>query len=68
MSTPQIPIIDKILNVIDSDDIQILSLAIEANLPKEKIDELKKMLKRLLHENKLNSDETYIIKQFLHFI
>lgn len=68
MSTPQILIIDKILNSIDSDDIQILALAIEANLPKEKTDELKKMLKMLLHDNKLNIDEAYIVKQFLHFI
>jgi len=68
MSTPQILIIDKILNSIDSDDIQILALAIEANLPKEKTDELKKVLKMLLHDNKLNIDEAYIVKQFLHFI
>lgn len=68
MSTPQILIIDKILNSIDSDDIQIMALAVEANLPKEKTDELKKMLKILLHENILNIDESYLIKQFLHFI
>lgn len=66
MST--IPIIDKIINAIDSDDIQVLALSVEANLPKEATEKLKIMLKVLLKENKLNTDEAYTVRQFLSFM
>lgn len=66
MST--ISIIDKIINAIDSDDIQVLALSVEANLPKEATEKLKIMLKVLLKENKLNTDEAYTVRQFLSFM
>lgn len=66
MST--ISIIDKIINAIDSDDIQVLALSVEANLPKEATEKLKIMLKILLKENKLNTDEAYTVRQFLSFM
>lgn len=66
MST--IPIIDKIINAIDSDDIQVLALSVEANLPKEATEKLKIMLKVLLKENKLNTDEADTVRQFLSFM
>lgn len=68
MSASYIQIIDKILNAIDSDDIQVLALSIEANLPKEETAKLEKMLKVLLQENKLNNDEANLIKQFHRFL
>lgn len=43
MST--IPIIDKIINAIDSDDIQVLALSVEANLPKEATEKHKNYVK-----------------------
>ena len=66
MST--ISIIDKIINAIDSDDVQVLALSIDANLPKEKTEKLKIMLKVLLKENKLNTDEADTVRQFLSFM
>lgn len=66
MST--ISIIDKIINAIDSDDIQVLALSIEANLPKEATEKLKIKLKVLLNGNKLNTDEADTVKQFLSFM
>lgn len=66
MST--ISIIDKIINAIDSDDIQVLALSVEANFPKEATEKLKIMLKVLLKENKLNTDEADTVTQFLSFM
>lgn len=63
-----ISIIDKIINAIDSDDIQVLVLSVEANLPKEAAENLKIMLKVLLKENKLNTDEADTVRQFLSFM
>lgn len=68
MSDSHIQIIYKILNAIDSDDIQVLALSIEANLPKEETAKLKKMLKMFLQKNKLNNDEANLIKQFHRFL
>lgn len=66
MST--ISIIDKIINAIDSDDIQVLALSIEANLPKEATEKLKIMLNVLLKENILNTDEIDTVRRFLSFV
>ena len=68
MTRSPIPILDKILNTIDSDDIQILALSIEANLTKVKTGKLKKMLKSLLLKNKLNTEEANIVRRFLSFM
>jgi hypothetical protein len=68
MGTISMPIIDKIINSIDSDDIQILALSIETNLPKEATEKLKIMLNLLLKENKLNPDEADTVRQFLNFM
>ncbi|MDP1746571.1 MAG: hypothetical protein Q8L90_13415 [Bacteroidota bacterium] len=68
MSTISIPIFDKIINAIDSDDVQVLALSVEANLPKEATGKLKIMLKVLLKENKLNTDEADTVRQFLSFM
>lgn len=68
MSNFQTKILQKVLNAIDSDDIQSIALFVESNLSKEQIDKLQKMLKTELQKKYENSDETNCIKQFINFI
>lgn len=68
MNNFQTKILQKVLNAIDSDDIQAIALFVESNLSKEHIDKLQKMLKEELQEKNETSDETHCIKQFLNFI
>lgn len=68
MSNYESKIIERVLNVIDSDDIQETALFVESNLTKEQICKLQKMLNAVLKEKQDTSDRTQNIKQFLYFI
>lgn len=61
-------LISKIVNAVDSDELQSIALNVECNLPKEKIDKLKNMLKDTICTGSVNQENTYRIKQFLSFI
>jgi|GEM_PF-5823149 len=58
----------KILNAIDSDEIQELALLLDDNLPKETILKLKKMLNDLLLKNSMSYQNSSNIKCFLNFL
>lgn len=68
MNNFQTKILQKLLDAIDSDDIQSIALFVESNLSKDEIDKLQKKLKTELKEKDETSDETQYIKQFLNFI
>ena len=68
MSKFHTEILQKVLNAIDSDDIQEIALFVESNLSKDQIDRLQKMLKTELKEKNNNYKHTICIKQFLNFI
>jgi len=61
-------LISKIFNAVDSDELQSIALNVECNLPKEKMDKLKIMLKDAIYSNSINQENAFRIKQFLSFI
>lgn len=68
MSNYESQILERVLNAIDSDDIQEIALFVDSNLTKEQICKLQKMLNKTLQEKDGAPDSTYNIKQFLYFI
>lgn len=61
-------LISKIFSAVDSDELLSIALNTECNLPKEKMDKLKNMLKEIICTGSVNQENTYRIKQFLSFI
>lgn len=68
MSYNESQILDRVLNAIDSDDIQEIAMYAESNLTKVQLDVLQKMLNTTFQEKKETSDCIHNIKQFLYFI
>lgn len=61
-------IIHKVINAIDSDDIQATAILVESNLSKDQIDKLQKELKATLQKSELVPDKVYSLRQFLLFM
>lgn len=61
-------ILEKLKDVIDSDDVQSIATLIEHNTSTEERVGLKKMLKEYGGKSAVNTDETLIIEQLLNFL
>lgn len=61
-------ILDKLSNSTDTDDIQSIATLIEYNISKEEQLKLKKLLKELILEKRVNVFEALSIKRLLDFL